>query len=262
MNNQPIREARQHHNQRGFTLLEILVALFIGLFLLAGLFTILQNTRRTSTNQTGLTTLQDEQRMAMSILNDIAQSAGYFDNNTYASSSAAWPTATAVSASSTTLAPGQAVSGTHTSATVPDQLVVRYATVGTAAANYENLVSCTGTTPATATTFLNVFGVNTATNELYCTPDGTAGNKIPLVSDVTNMQVYYGVSTVANSNNVDTYMTANQVANWQNVTSMRITLTFKNPLYSATQAAQQPQFVYLTRVIALQGRTGVIATAL
>jgi hypothetical protein len=41
-----------------------------------------------------------------------------------------------------------------------------------------------------------------------------------------------------------------------------VTLTFVNPLYSSTQPTQQPQYVYFTRVIALQGRTGVAASAL
>jgi hypothetical protein len=51
-------------------------------------------------------------------------------------------------------------------------------------------------------------------------------------------------------------------ADWFNVTSVRVTLTFVNPMYSAATSAQSPQYVYFTRVIALQGRTGVVATAL
>jgi hypothetical protein len=48
-------------------------------------------------------------------------------------------------------------------------------------------------------------------------------------------------------------------ANWQNVTSVRVTLTFVNPLYQqAGYTATTSQYVYFTRVIALQGRTGVI----
>ena len=258
-----------HQRQRGFTLVEILVALLIGLFLLAGLFVILQNPRRTSTNQTGLSQLQDEQRMAMSILNDIGQSAGYFDTNTYQNAKVLWNANVAVAAAGgVTLAPGQAVSGAAHSAAAPgDVLVVRYYTNGSASTTYDNMVSCTGVggTAGAATTYVNVFCVDNITSQLYCSPDGTTGSQVPLVAGLNNMQVYYGVSTLPNTNNVDTYMTSDQVtasANWLNVTSMRVTLTFKNPLYAAAQAVQSPQFVNFTRVIALQNRTGVIATAL
>jgi hypothetical protein len=42
-----------------------------------------------------------------------------------------------------------------------------------------------------------------------------------------------------------------------------VTVTFVNPLYrQAGYATSADQFVYLTRVIPIQGRTGVIATAL
>ena len=99
--------------QRGYTMIEILVALFIALFLLAGLFTILQGTRRTSSNQTGLTKLQDEQRMAMSMLTDVIQNAGYFDANKYSTAQDAFPAVASVSANGgTALAKGQALSGT------------------------------------------------------------------------------------------------------------------------------------------------------
>jgi type IV pilus assembly protein PilW len=251
--------------QRGFTLIEILVALFVGLFLLGGLFTILQTTRRTSSNQTGLTLLQDEERMAMSMINDVVQNAGYFDTNTYQTAKTAWPAAVADAVSTTSLAAGQALSGLHTGATVPDVLVARYATNGT-----DGVINCAGGTSGAATNFINTFYVlsttvsGVTTYALYCTPDGTTASTTLLVTGVKNLQVWYGVATLAVTNNVDTYKTADQMSatDWSNTTSVRVTLTFVNPLYAAAQSTQQPQYVYFTRVIALQGRTGVTATAL
>jgi type IV pilus assembly protein PilW len=256
--------------QRGFTLIEILIALFVGLFLLAGLFTILQTTRRTSTNQTGLTLLQDEERMAMSMLNDVVQNAGYFDTNTYQTAQTAWPAAVSVTASGTSLAAGQALTGTHTSTSVADVLVARYATNGTGSTTPDGIINCIGATSTTATTYVNAFYILSTTSggvttyALYCTADGIQADGALLVTGVENLQVWYGVSTQAGTNNVDTYKTANQMlaADWPNTTSVRVTLTFVNPLYAAAQATQQPQYVYFTRVIALQGRTGVVASAL
>jgi len=257
--------------QRGFTLIEILVALFVGLFLLAGLFTILQTTRRTSTNQTGLTLLQDEQRMAMSMLNDVVQNAGYFDTNTYQTAQTAWPATVAVPVTSTSLAPGQALTGMDNGPTGADVIVARYATNGTTTTNppSDGVISCVGSTSTTAANFLNTFYISSTTSGgvttygLYCSIDGTTTNGALLVTGVENLQAWYGVST-AGTNNVGIYKTATQMsgADWSNTTSVRVTLTFVNPLYSAAQATQQPQYVYFTRVIALQGRTGVVASAL
>jgi type IV pilus assembly protein PilW len=234
--------------QRGYTMIEILVALFIALFLLAGLFTILQGTRRTSSNQTGLTKLQDEERMAMSILTDVMQNAGYFDANSYSTAQDAFPVV-----ASPALAKGQALSGTHTSTSSPDTLIARYSTAGG-----DGVINCNGgASPAgTPVPYVNVFTV--VGNQLLCTPDGGTTAAIPLVDDVNNLQVWYGVSTQVGTNNVDTYITANNMtaANWLNVTSVRVMLTFLNPLYDPLRSAQQPQYVYFSRVIALQGRTG------
>jgi len=191
----------------------------------------------------------------MSILNDVVQNAGYFDTNTYQSAQTAWPAAVVVGIGGTTLAAGQAMSGVHTGTSAADTLVARYASSGT-----DGVISCSGASPLVATNLINVFYV--ASNQLMCSPDGTAASAVVLVPGVSNLQVWYGVSTTAGSNNVDTYFTADQVtaSNWMNVTSVRITLTFVNPLYATGQSTLQT--VPFTRVIALQGRTGVVATAL
>ena len=46
-------------SHRGFTLIELMVAILIGLFLIGGLLTLVQAMKRTSTMQSGLSQLQD-----------------------------------------------------------------------------------------------------------------------------------------------------------------------------------------------------------
>jgi type IV pilus assembly protein PilW len=237
--------------QRGFSLIEIMVALLIALFLLGGLGSMVGTTRRTSTNQNSLAQLQDQQRLAMSMLNDVIQTAGYFDTSVYWDAPSAFSTTT--TAGTMTLAIGQYITGTHTSVSAPDTLAVRYTTTGS-----DGVMSCNGTTNASVTTYVNYFFVNTATtpNQLQCSLDGKTGDAITLVNNVVNFQVWYGVSTVATNNNVDTYMTADQVTaagQWNGVASARVTLTIDNPLWGQPG---QSQYSTITRLIALQNRTG------
>ena len=86
-------------DNRGFTLVEILIALLIGLFLMGALITIVQANRTVFGNQNKLAQMQDGERMAMTMIADVIQSAGYFPDpttNTLATSlSAAAPFAVA-----------------------------------------------------------------------------------------------------------------------------------------------------------------------
>ena len=56
---------------RGFTLIEILIALLIGIFLLGALLTIVQANRTVFGNQNKLSQLQDSERMAMTMITDV-----------------------------------------------------------------------------------------------------------------------------------------------------------------------------------------------
>jgi len=75
--------------QLGFTMIELMVALLIGLFLMGGLMTLLQNNRKAFSSQSALAQLQDSERLAMSMMTGIIQQAGYFTDPTINSPSTA-----------------------------------------------------------------------------------------------------------------------------------------------------------------------------
>jgi type IV pilus assembly protein PilW len=240
---------------RGFTLLEILIALFIGLFLMVALLTIVQANRTVFGNQNKLTQMQDGERMAMTMIADVIQSAGYFPD----------PTTNTLTTSLTAAGPfaaGQAISGSYSLAPPGDQISVRYMTAGG-----DGILNCSGQSNAAGnpnTLYVNSFQVvaDPSGGQLVCTMNGTPYN---LVSGITNMSILYGVKTSAGAagNNVDTYMNASQLtpAQWGSVISAQVTLTFTNPLYVASQptngAINQPT-TSLQRVISVMNQTGPV----
>ena len=263
-----MRHAARRARQRGLTLLEIMVALFIALFLLGGLLMMEQNVRGAQQSQTGLTQLQDQERLAMSLLTDVVQTAGYFPNPAlYSASATYFPLFTASgSNNSIQLQPGQMIAGltvsnvvttpAGTSETLPsDTIAVRFMTSGT-----DNLINCTGNVSAGATTFVNVFSVNPATQQLQCSSDGSS-TPSPIVNGVLQLSALYGVSTSpATPSNVDTYLTASQISAaglWNSILTVKVTVVFWNPLYAQPGA---PQTVSISRVIDLQNQTGINTT--
>jgi type IV pilus assembly protein PilW len=239
--------------QRGFTLVELMVTVAIALFLLGGLVTVVQNVRSTYSSQQALVQLQDQQRFAITLLTDVIQSGGYYDN----------PTgdiiATALPAVAPNFAAGQAFYGTQGAAApaAGDTLYVRFRT-----AQNDGVINCSGGQNTTGAdhAYTNEFYVNAG--QLWCAllVDGVATAPVPLVSGVVNLQVYYGVKrlTPASDYNVDTYEQANAALNdWPNVSSVRVIVTFANPLFGAPgQTVTQPQYIVFERVIQVMSRAG------
>jgi type IV pilus assembly protein PilW len=247
--------------ERGYSLIELSVAMVIAVFLLGGLFTILQGTRHTSTDQSALSELQDNERLAMSMITDVIQSAGYFPNapvNTLEQAllvdGARFPTA------------GQSISGSPNGAQ-GDNLVVRFQTAGK-----DGVLNCVGKsnpnvdlTPAGYVVYVNTFQVNTS-NQLTCQPN-TGIAAVPLVNNVQRLEILYGVNssaTAANSNcPADTYIAtaAMTTLNWTNVCTIMVKITFINPLYQPVSTIPptpgQPRTVTFRRVIGLMGKSGV-----
>jgi type IV pilus assembly protein PilW len=243
--------------QRGYSLIEVSVAVVIAIFLLGGLFSILQTTRKTSTNQTLLAQLQDNERIAMTLMQETMQSTGYYPNPLNVGLNIAFP----VQASpQTAMAAGQILTGDQTGAGGSDTITVRFQTESTG-----SVLGCFGTSDTPINTsheykfYLKASVVNGRnTTSLYCKRDLGTGTfqDAPLVDDVTNMTVAYGVDTTGAATSINAYVnTVDMTAtDFLNVFSVSITLTFTNPLCIPTcQPGQTPGIVF-TRVINLMSR--------
>ena len=240
--------------QDGFTLIELMIALLIGLFLAGGLLVLVQDNRRVFGNQNQLAQLQDSERLALSMMTDVIQMAGYFPDPT---SNSAQSTMLATTATTPAMVAGQALTGQYSAAVPGDSITVRYTTSGS-----DGILTCTGTSSTGAIlTYINTFSVvkNAAgVGQLVCTREN--GVLYPLINGVENLSVTYGVNTTGSGNNVDSYQNADQVtaaSNWSNVISLQIELTFANPLYVAGAPQGQPATIVLRRNIAVMNQTGL-----
>jgi type IV pilus assembly protein PilW len=258
-----VRGAR--FNQRGLTLIEMAISMVIAMFLLAGLTTVVMGIRTSFGTQTQLAQLQDNERLAMTMLTDVIQQTGYYPSAGITNSATV-----ALPVSTNFAIAGQAITGT-TSATAPgDKITVRYAMVST-----DGIFNCAGGTSSSATlgSYESQFSVvvTNGIGTLQCTTtvDNGASTTVPLVSGVTNMKIMYGVNTTgATATCADSYLTSDEVTNgstnfpkasggfWynsatngSNVCSVKITLTFTNPI-----DPKNP--IQFTRVIALMSNAG------
>lgn len=235
--------------QSGYSLIELLIAILIALFLIGGVIVAEQGVHRAYGDQTGISKLQDEQRFAMSMLNTVVSSAGYYPDPTSTSLNSAFPS----SGAPLNLQQGQFVYAPPSNASAPhDSIYVRYMT-----ANGDGIGLCDGTTNnyganTTFTSYIYISG-----NQLYCQVQPGSGSgwnpAVALVGGVTDMQVWYGVNTSGADTNVDTYIPASSMAagNWQSVGSVMVVLTFQNPLYGSPG---QNQTITFRRVIGIMGR--------
>jgi type IV pilus assembly protein PilW len=237
------------HAQTGVTLIELMIAMLIGLFLMGGLLTMVQNNKRTFISQNQLSQLQDSERLAMTMMTDVIQQAGYFPDPTTNTAASAM-----VAAGSFTQ--GQSTFGTYSAAPPGDTISVRYTT-----ASGDGIFNCIGTSNATGGpfTFVNTFSVvvNGGVRQLVCTREDNV--QYPLVSGVQNMIILYGVNTSGAGSNVDTYMNSAQVtaaAAWNNIISVRIELWFTNPLYTAPNLGQ-PKIFKLRRDVGVMSQNGI-----
>ena len=231
--------------QAGFTLVEMMVAITIGLIVLFGMTATFVNLKNTFKSQDSLGQLQDNERLALTFLTTAVNEAGYYPDPLTPSPIKGSNLSDNWSGNMPDLA---GLFGTKDGGgtTNTESLQTAYASKSS-----DGLVSCIGTSYAGAgtVTVRNVFYVDPATNSLMCkvyvnglTADTMTNGGTPsvLISGVQKMSVAYGLATPGATgilqSQVIAYKTpANMVAgDWVNVKAVRVTLLFVNP-FDATK---------------------------
>ena len=203
--------------QRGFTLIELMVAVTIGLLLTAVVANLFLGSRATYQTTDETSRLQENVRFTYQLLSRTVHLAGYrsapnsFANVVFGGANAA-------------------ITGTDGGGTTADSFTVRYegSGTGTGTGADGSIVDCEGREIdagiMTRATFTIATGAN-GSNALFC-DTGAVSGPAEMVPDVDNMQILYGEDT--NGDLVaDRYVGAGSVANFNAVVSLRVSLLFR-----------------------------------
>jgi type IV pilus assembly protein PilW len=232
----------EQRRDRGFTLIELMVAMTIGLLLTVTIAQIFLGSRRTYSTNDDLSRMQENMRYTHDMLNRVVRMTGYM---AYPGSSpididaikGVFPGATPA------LAGVDGDGGSTSAVTTPDSFTVRFQGTGsdTGVADGET-TDCLGNIVSPTATSTNIFTINATTKSLEC--DIGDGKPQVLVSDVENMQILYGEETTGDFA-TDKYVPRNLVANMDRVMAVRIALLFRTPnlnVRSAPDTSTYPLF--------------------
>ncbi len=219
-------------HQRGFNLVELLIGISIGLFLLAGLLTFFGQNRQAYSYQQSQSGQQGSERLANIMFTNVLQQAGFSDmtNQRIMNRASLFPAAGPFAA-------GQTVVGTEATATVAligggtqavpnDSIAVRFL-------DGIGIIDCIGNpVPAAAMSavVLAVDGVN-----LNCSTDGGAARPLmgddqgPIAQQIRflGMAVAYGLDTNSDES-IDSFQRAGGVTDWNQVRVAEIELIIQS----------------------------------
>jgi type IV pilus assembly protein PilW len=227
---------RPRQKSAGFTLIELMVAITMALFLAAGLVAVVFSMRSSFKTQDGLTQMQENSRFLLSVMNTTIHHAGYFTDPTTQLQATALPVPANANGDATTFAAGQFITGTTGANSTSDTLDVRFQT-----ASGDGVVNCQGdsNTSGANVVYTNTFALNSA-GQITCTVavDGAApGTAQVLVDNVALITMLFAVDTDGDGN-PDTYQSASAVTAaglWASVRAVQLKVTMKD-LVNSTPA--------------------------
>lgn len=233
----PIPPSTAIQRKRGFSLVELMVAIVIGLILLGALSYILIGSRLLGRTEDDASRMQENGRYAMELIGKAARHAGYrLDPELEFNANPA----------GTPALPIQGTDGGGSGATAsPDTLTVRHDpawikdttwTAGNPDPMKGQETNCVGTSITSnntaakksnreANSNLIVYIFSISNNQLRCS--ATAGSTGSVMVDgVENMQVEYGIDTAGNGI-ITSYVNAGAVTNFAQVAAVRVSLLLR-----------------------------------
>lgn len=239
-----------HKTQRGFTMVELMVAVTIGLALTIVVATLFLHSRSTYGSTDETSRMQENMRYAQELLNRMVHHASYTSSpNVYkdvedsVSNSSA---AVVFDAAQPALAATDGGNGGTPAQALPDSFIVRFQGTGPAGAADGAVTDCQGRA---------VDGTQISVNRFYIRPVGTNGGpalwcdatlagvttEAEIVPDVENMQLVFGEDLVDDNGNairdgsVEKYteLGALTVPTLNKVVALRVALLFRTPNLAA-----------------------------
>jgi type IV pilus assembly protein PilW len=230
---------------RGFTIVEFMVAIAIGLIVSLVVGQIFVGSRQSFSSQEDSARMQENMRSASILLTRTIRLAGY-PSNAGLNPNDIFPKASAPAITGVdNLATSGMPSGTDpvkptasSPATVPDTITVRYQGSGNGTGTPDQtIVDCSGAYVDFNATSANLFAIRPATkpdgvlsSSLYCSIDNGT-NWQELVPDIDNMQILYGVDTDADGS-ANVYQRIADVTSadqLDKVVSVRLWLLMRSP---------------------------------
>ena len=186
----------------GFTLLELLVAMSLGLFLLTGLIQVLLSNREVFRVQENSSRMQEDGRFITTVLNNTISLTGFRDDPSLTMASQFPAYTTLANPPAQTFQAGEVISGTDNDAgagdnvkNVTDAIAIRYRSDGA-------VRDCLGSVVANGLMSVNRFYVDddetlNCRSDIYNPVTGVAVSSFsqPLIDNVEDMQISYGMST-------------------------------------------------------------------
>ena len=217
-------------NQSGFNLIELMIAVVIGMFIVLGISQIFISMYSTSQSQDTMAQFQDNERLASTMLMNSIQMAGYYYTSGVPTSTAS-PLTTYTNSDGSIFTSGNGLVGTGSAVSTASDTINTYFASG--GADKDGVINCQGGTAPTGTytTYINNFSINSS-HQLVCalsTNGATANTGLVLASNIQNMTILYGVVTKTGGTTTDTYASAAKVTSnswWGSVRTVQVTINF------------------------------------
>lgn len=236
--------------QAGFGLVELMISMLIGLFLLGGMMTVFITNKQAYRYQQSQGTQHDYERLATVLFGHVLRQTGFTPMNLDALAGKA----VALPADATFTTPGQAITGSSQT-----QRISYRVQGGTVTDTFDNdsvsiryigdtgLVSCLGQDVAPNETRTETFALNDEV--LRCTSDnGTSTESRDLIGDihappeqqlkVLGLRILYGIDSDSDGS-IDLYKQASDVTDWTTISAIDMEITFQSGL-------RRPQTTHFT----------------
>ena len=223
--------------QQGLSLIELMIAMMIGIFLSVGTATLYFSSQRASLSQSQSSIIEDNGRLALQILTEIIEHTGYVSTNGSPLSGedrfiTSAVTATNCGGSSNVLTP--TLFATTANNTSGDSIGIVYMgddNLNRDCSGSQLPVACRvgGVGTLNASKIYNYFSVGTNAEGvpvLNCAGSRYA-TKLEIAEGVENLQVLYGVDD-DNDNQVDKYINADQVTTWGRIISVQLAILVRS----------------------------------